>query len=681
MVLLVLSLLVVIFSCNQSFITSSKIYLRAEDDSFKNTSYTYNLGNVYIGEEVKFDIYLYNAGEGSFDINETNFKYTGSADFTFIFQSKIVNPDENFSFTVVFKPTGEGEIKGNINLNNAGTPTTNIFSTDGFINLVGVGTKPKFPTSAKLLTIDKWQDESMDVNETEKWYYFIGSKDTNYYIYSDSKNNGSNTKSLDVKVSAYKNDTTSYFVDELPSYYGKNIDVTSDKKLVSIRVCKNTNFLNGTYSIMCSTNSNKFYSPIISGRYDLTLISKNQIITLRDFYNYQLPQEFTFYLNNTGNGYLNLIGRPLIQINNDINNEFEILENPDRVIKNNQSSEFKLKLSYFSKGEKNINIIIPNDDLKNKDFNFNVKVTFNFRLVFNGNSKGYPQDDEAKAIAIDNNNNVYIVGYGSNLIYDTTKHDWWIKKFDSNGKEDLNWNKKFDGNNNYDNDEVNAIAIDSNNNVYVGGYCSNYKYWWIKKFDSNGNEIWDKGFDGNNGWDSIVIDSNNNIYVAGYGSTLISSSSSYDWWIKKFDSNGNEIWDRRFDGNNGWDKTTSIAIDTNNNVYVTGYGYNLVSSSSNNDWWIKKFDSNGNEIWDKRFDGNNGWDEATSIAIDTNNNVYVVGFGYNLVSSSSSYDWWIKKFDSNGKEDLNWDKKINNIYGDSLTSITVDNSNNICTRL
>ena len=67
--------------------------------------------------------------------------------------------------------------------------------------------------------------------------------------------------------------------------------------------------------------------------------------------------------------------------------------------------------------------------------------------------------------------------------------------------------------------------------------------------------------------------------------------------------------------------------------------------ASGYDWWIKKFDANGNEDtinWNKKL--NSVYDYAYSIAIDINNNIYVAGCGVNLVNLSSGYDWWIKKF-------------------------------------
>ena len=40
------------------------------------------------------------------------------------------------------------------------------------------------------------------------------------------------------------------------------------------------------------------------------------------------------------------------------------------------------------------------------------------------------------------------------------------------------------------------------------------------------------------------------------------------------------------------------------------------------DWCVMKFSESGNRLWCKTYDGEGDWDEANSVAIDENNNVY-----------------------------------------------------------
>ncbi|MCP4134134.1 MAG: hypothetical protein GY754_24390 [bacterium] len=310
-------------------------------------------------------------------------------------------------------------------------------------------------------------------------------------------------------------------------------------------------------------------------------------------------------------------------------------------------------------------------------------------------------DGAGPAMAIDSNNNVYAAGVGKRFITidgKTKTYCYWnIKKFSSDGVGDLtNWNKEFEaGFAMYD--EIHAIAIDSNDNVYVAGSGSKLisstskRDLWIKKFTSDGVEDttnWDKKIDGNGGDDtvhSLAIDSSDNVFAACKSQNIVTSSSGYDIWIKKYSSDGVEDsanWDKKFDFNNDNDSNPHVAIDSDDNIYVAGTGKNLVSDSSSSDWFIKKYSNDGVEDttrWDKKFDGNSDSDAIYSITIDSNNNLYVAGYGKNLISSTSNLDCWIKKFLSDGVEDtLEWNMMFDqNEWTNIVSSIAVDSSNNI----
>ena len=301
------------------------------------------------------------------------------------------------------------------------------------------------------------------------------------------------------------------------------------------------------------------------------------------------------------------------------------------------------------------------DDWWIKTFNqYGKEDTSNWNKLLEGGNNG---NDIAYSVAIDSINNVYIVGSR----YNGTDVDWWIKKYTSGGTEDTsNWNKSFDGGFN-GNDFAYSVAVDSINNVYVVGsrYNGANVDWWIIKYIQDGTEAWSRIYNGeNNGNDiayGIEIDDNNDVYVVGSKN----NGTNDDWWIKKHTSGGTEDtsnWNKSFDGGfNGNDIAHSVQIDKYDNVYVVGSKNNGI----NDDWWIKKYNSNGNEdtmLWNKSLDGGfNGNDIAYDVVVDSNSNVYVSGSMYN----GNNLDWWIKKYNPNGNEDtINWNKIINGIDGD-----------------
>lgn len=279
--------------------------------------------------------------------------------------------------------------------------------------------------------------------------------------------------------------------------------------------------------------------------------------------------------------------------------------------------------------------------------------------------------------AVDSSGNVYVIGANQNFVSGVSGNDWVIRKYNSAGTEiTAGWPIAANGSANAS-DVPQAIVVDKNGDIYVAGICivtgSSYADWCIKKFSASGientaqwNLRFSSSFDQTDTIQALAVDSQNNLYVAGTGFNLVTAGSSAgDWWIKKFSATAIEDqtnWNKKFDGGAGA-TVNDLVIDAGDNVYAVGYGYNLINGTSGYDWWLKKFSSIGVEDtgnWDKKFPVSGSAEEvAYGVALDSSGNVYVVGCGTNLVSASSGVDWWLKKFSSSGIEDtLNWDKKF-----------------------
>jgi hypothetical protein len=297
-------------------------------------------------------------------------------------------------------------------------------------------------------------------------------------------------------------------------------------------------------------------------------------------------------------------------------------------------------------------------------------------ISFDGPTSGF---DSANAVKISGFNTIHVAGYQQD---GTTDSKWWIKTFYGDGSEDPSWDATFDGG--LGEDQARAITIDSSNDIYVAGtkYTGTYTDWWIKKFDYQGNEdvSWDATYDHAAGSQNdtaygMVVDASDNVYVAGQ---VFDGTYNEDFFVRKYHSDASidASWDVQFDGGPiGADSARAVAIDQAGDVYVVGTLYN---STSFLDWWIKKFSSDASEDtvnWDKQIDGgSNGNDIAYSIAIDSASNVYVVG----SIDSSPDVDWWIKKFDSSGTEDTtNWDKTFGDTSTDVATKVLVDANDHV----
>jgi hypothetical protein len=222
------------------------------------------------------------------------------------------------------------------------------------------------------------------------------------------------------------------------------------------------------------------------------------------------------------------------------------------------------------------------------------------------------------------------------------------------------------------------LALDGSGNVYVTGesYNSSFNQDYVTvKYDSSGNELWAKRYNGaadsNDVAQAIAVDHSGNVYVTGYSR---GSGIGDDYLTIKYYPNGDTAWVRRYNGpDNGTDMALAVAVDQANNIYVAGYSD---STGTYSDYLTIKYDSSGNEIWLRRYNGppGNGSDEATALAVDDSDNVYVTGWSG---GGSSGYDYATIKYYSNG--DTAWVKRYDGLENDNddAQAIAVDDSGNV----
>ncbi|MDD3887628.1 MAG: DUF2341 domain-containing protein [Patescibacteria group bacterium] len=236
---------------------------------------------------------------------------------------------------------------------------------------------------------------------------------------------------------------------------------------------------------------------------------------------------------------------------------------------------------------------------------------------------------EVKDLAIDSFDNIIAIGYSEAL----GDKDWYIRKYDSDGN--ILWSKTYDSGGN---DEANAVIVDNDDNVIAGGYrTSGTKNWYLRKYDADGNIITDQDYDSALGDDilyDLAVDSENNIIATGNRAT----DESLEFYTIKYTNNLVEDW------NTSYEKGTAnyfraVEVDSNNNIYLGGY-YN----ETDNNWLLRKVDSEGNLVWDRLFDSELGNDYLYGLAINSLNQVILVGDS----KVASGNDLSLRKYDSNG---------------------------------
>ncbi|MEO0131406.1 MAG: SBBP repeat-containing protein [candidate division WOR-3 bacterium] len=254
---------------------------------------------------------------------------------------------------------------------------------------------------------------------------------------------------------------------------------------------------------------------------------------------------------------------------------------------------------------------------------------------YNGESNG---EDVAVGIAVDASGNVYVTGYSEDL---GTGKDYVTIKYNSLGVQQ--WIRRYGGNGE---DVAVGIAVDASGNVYVTGYSEDLgtgKDYATIKYDSSGVEQWVIRYNGAGNSDDIpvgiAVDKFGNVYVTGHSNAW---GTDRDYVTIKYNSSGEEEWSRRYDGPaHYWDQPLSITVDNDGNVYVAGI---VADSITFLDCMTIKYNSSGEEEWNRKYDGPGHYiDGALAIAVDNAGNVYITG-----VSWGNDFDYLTIKYSRDG---------------------------------
>lgn len=284
-------------------------------------------------------------------------------------------------------------------------------------------------------------------------------------------------------------------------------------------------------------------------------------------------------------------------------------------------------------------------------------------------------------------------------------------------------------------DQAKSIVTDASGNSYTTGIfnqtadldsssgvlnftafgTNNYPDVFITKLNPSGGLIWTKriGGVGVENVFSITLDSAGNAYITGTSNgtcdfdpgTTVSNLSPIgvvDVFILKLDTNGDFVWAKRM-GGSSFTSGTDLVVDANQNVYVTGFfggtadfnpsaATNSLTAAGYYDVFVLKLDNLGNYVWANRLGGIE-YDYASSIGLDSNNNVYTTGkfanggdfdpgaatytLETNLSINGPISNTFISKLDNAGN--FVWAKsfKGTGFYSNLPYSAALDNQNNI----
>jgi hypothetical protein len=162
---------------------------------------------------------------------------------------------------------------------------------------------------------------------------------------------------------------------------------------------------------------------------------------------------------------------------------------------------------------------------------------------------------------------------------------------------------------------------------------------------------------------SVTTDSSTNIVVT--GSFYNSETNSSDTYLSKFSSQGDWLWSQYLIGDS-IDYGTDVAVDNQDNIIIVGTTFStdfpikssmIKNNSLGNDIFIAKFSSSGMKMWCTLLGGIASEAGITSLAIDSQDNLIVVGLtdsaDFQIIdaeyaSFNGEVDTFIAKINENG---------------------------------
>ncbi|MFN5983111.1 MAG: gliding motility-associated C-terminal domain-containing protein [Fluviicola sp.] len=326
--------------------------------------------------------------------------------------------------------------------------------------------------------------------------------------------------------------------------------------------------------------------------------------------------------------------------------------------------------------------------------------------------------NEAVDVEVDASGNSYITGYLTGetafqtdvVVLNGYSGDAYVAKYNSTGA--LIWVKTFGGN---FSDRATDLAIGPDGNIVFTGQffgTANFgsisltspagsKDIFIAKLDPAGNVIWairEGGTDAENAY-GVTVDHQNNVLLTGqfkgnstiagqtFTSTIdpLTSLPSFDFFVAKYDSNGNPLWIR-----NGVadyeDRGLAVSVDDQDNVFMTGqfsdtlqFCGNTYNNMSYNLGFVTKLSPTGNLIFFNRIQA--GMSVPWDVKVDEENKVVVAGdflgnmnyidqTGLHPITNPYSKQGFLIKLENDGS--YIWDYTIGSENPFSLKSIAID---------
>ena len=304
-----------------------------------------------------------------------------------------------------------------------------------------------------------------------------------------------------------------------------------------------------------------------------------------------------------------------------------------------------------------------------------------------------------KAVVTDGSANVYIAGgctatWGANPVHAFgAKYEGYVAKLNSSGT--LQWNT-FQGG--AEDDLFYSIARDSAGNLFVGGSsgatwgapvsafpAAHNRAITVVKLNSSGALVWNTFLPSYGTPYGMVTDNFGDVFISGetgsdnWGSPILPAGQNWNMFAAQLNNTTGALGWNTFLGGDQADWNGRLAIDSAANLYVVGRSGSswqtpVRAYSGGYDAMAVKLSTSGILLWNS-YMGGGANDFTNGIAIDSANNVYVVGYsnmtwGTPVREYYGRNDAFVAKLDAAGV--LVWNTFLGGTGDEYGNAITVD---------
>jgi hypothetical protein len=241
------------------------------------------------------------------------------------------------------------------------------------------------------------------------------------------------------------------------------------------------------------------------------------------------------------------------------------------------------------------------------------------------------------------------IDFGGGPLTATGGYDVYVVKLrGSNGNHE--WSMVFPGS---DTDWAKSVVVDEPGYVYLTGFFNDTIDFsggtltsagssdiYIAKLTPMGFHAWSKRFGDSQLQTGLEIatDAAGDVFAAGdfygtvnFGGGNLTSGGSHDFYVAKFDTDGNHRWSKRF-GGAGEHRLGGLDVHPEGLIFIGGHfentldfgGGGVLNSYHAHDGFLAGLDPSGNHIWSKRF-GNGQNQYINGVAMDPSAAVATVG--------------------------------------------------------